>query len=463
MIILQLIFWLLTSISIFPAVPMKYSLTAFFVLVHIDLSGSSALSATNVGIENAFVTLFIPTILLLRGYPRLKQIFRVMVKPAFITWILFIVYIAIATYWSPFKLSAFKQIGYLLSYTIIFLLIYRLSINHRKLVRNALVWSFYGSLVIGVFRELSGLASISTFSEAARFSSFTAPQNYGLFLALNLAVILALYSENKFKFTPTTLIVTILSILAVIINGSRTALLLILIFFLAIYIWNFFNMRTYITAITVTLLPLLAITAVGLMVLRPDLISSLPGVRSLELINILTNRSQIEDIGTARFRLNMYETAIEEYSNATNSRKILGLGTASGGEIVTEGLVYYRGYTDVNIDANRIIHNDYLRVVYEWGIIGVVLFFTFLLLILFRVLQLYISYYSLRIYLLAISLFLFLGIMAVNNILPAGGNPTGVIISIIFAQIALPNYTWSKVTSKHRNTTPTIQTDKVMA
>ena len=49
-------------------------------------------------------------------------------------------------------------------------------------------------------------------------------------------------------------------------------------------------------------------------------------------------------------------------------------GTSATGEIVSEGIYSYRWYDEETVDPNRLAHNELLRSVYEWGLIGAGLF-----------------------------------------------------------------------------------------
>ena len=48
----------------------------------------------------------------------------------------------------------------------------------------------------------------------------------------------------------------------------------------------------------------------------------------------------------------------------------VGSGTSATGEIVSEGIYSYRSYDERTVDPNRLAHNEFLRSLYEWGVIG---------------------------------------------------------------------------------------------
>jgi hypothetical protein len=77
-------------------------------------------------------------------------------------------------------------------------------------------------------------------------------------------------------------------------------------------------------------------------------------------------------LGTMRFRLTMYRGVLEELRQSQAWQWLAGHGTAAGGRI---GLrLFPQAYRAESLDANRVIHDEWLRVTYELGLIGLTLF-----------------------------------------------------------------------------------------
>ena len=79
-------------------------------------------------------------------------------------------------------------------------------------------------------------------------------------------------------------------------------------------------------------------------------------------------------LGTYNFRREIDAAAIEQLKNSTPFQMIFGRGTCNGA-LVTGGLFHeYHDYTD----PNRMFHNEWMRVIYEWGAIGSVCWLLFI-------------------------------------------------------------------------------------
>ena len=69
----------------------------------------------------------------------------------------------------------------------------------------------------------------------------------------------------------------------------------------------------------------------------------------------------------------VYRGAIEQLENSTFTQFVFGRGT-SNGSLVTGSL--FRGYAGM-VDPNRMLHDEWLRTVYEWGLVGTFLWCSF--------------------------------------------------------------------------------------
>jgi len=81
-------------------------------------------------------------------------------------------------------------------------------------------------------------------------------------------------------------------------------------------------------------------------------------------------------LGTMRFRLAMYRGVLKQLGGSRPWRWLWGHGTAAGGQVALT--LFPAAYRAESLDANRVIHNEWLRVAYEWGAVGVVLWFAVL-------------------------------------------------------------------------------------
>ncbi|HEX3722914.1 MAG TPA: hypothetical protein VHV31_08995, partial [Nitrolancea sp.] len=81
-------------------------------------------------------------------------------------------------------------------------------------------------------------------------------------------------------------------------------------------------------------------------------------------------------IGTFAWRLGVYRTAIDQIEARNPVEDVVGSGTSSGAKVILE--FNPTAFHANTIDANRSLHDEFLRAFYEWGIIGEALFLAFL-------------------------------------------------------------------------------------
>jgi hypothetical protein len=73
-----------------------------------------------------------------------------------------------------------------------------------------------------------------------------------------------------------------------------------------------------------------------------------------------------EGLGTLRFRREVDQVGLDQISHSTFSELMFGRGT-SNGSLITGSL--FRGYAGM-VDPNRMVHDEWVRVLYEWGLAG---------------------------------------------------------------------------------------------
>jgi hypothetical protein len=74
-------------------------------------------------------------------------------------------------------------------------------------------------------------------------------------------------------------------------------------------------------------------------------------------------------LGTFNFRKEIDQVAMDSLENSTPTEFVFGRGTCNGALITGSMFTVYSSYSD----PNRMFHNEWLRVAYEWGVIGSIL------------------------------------------------------------------------------------------
>jgi O-antigen ligase len=114
----------------------------------------------------------------------------------------------------------------------------------------------------------------------------------------------------------------------------------------------------------------MAVLCLGLLILV-----SVPGNRLDELLTVATSRDNtFEDIGTFAWRLSIYQTTLEGLSGRSWSELLIGSGTSSGADVALQTGFFQ----EENVNPNRCIHDEFLRCLWEWGLLGLSSFVLFL-------------------------------------------------------------------------------------
>jgi hypothetical protein len=246
-------------------------------------------------------------------------------------------------------------------------------------LEKAARYDFLNSRAINFLILISlGLASLQTFyfggavygfdgiDQPSRFSSFVSAQQYAAFLVAFLTAIL--WDRRSGAWIRALLIISVVT--AIVLNGSRTW------FFgasLVLLVYAFISLKRVaayvaIAAATVSLGLLLALN------LNPAKSDPLVDTSSrivATLSALATGEDTARNVGLANlnFRLAIYQGAFDEIRGATPRDLLFGHGTSSGGNVVLR--VFPHSYSLDRLDPNRAIHNEWLRALYEWGIVGV--------------------------------------------------------------------------------------------
>jgi hypothetical protein len=360
------LFWVLTAGVLL--LPPRWGLLCLAVVMQVDVSASEFVGTASVGWENAIKALVLPALMLFWLSPRRSGSF-VRAFPARL-WIVFILYVGLAGFWSPHKVAAAKAVAYLLSYLLLF-------------------WSFYWGWARGLlgstFARLAiwtslMLGCIQSFvmgnpmSFEGRFTSFSGAQAFAPWLVSLLAV--ALFCQEGKRVGKVTLAVCIAGI---VMTGSRLAFIGLASLFLV------YSLKPALGGAEVTALRLvrsLSATAVVVLLLCGIVLYAAPTNRLNQLLLLGSSEYEsLRDIGTAAARLMTYEAVISAVSGRGLGASVFGSGTATGGDLIAASdlstIVGYEG--DDFVDPNRALNSDVLRALYEWGVTGLLLGITLVL------------------------------------------------------------------------------------
>jgi O-antigen ligase len=330
---------------------------------NLDTSGPTQAASGSFGWINAAKGILIPLYLLWR-VGGTSAVARML--PARI-WMGLIAYATIAALWAPFPMAAVKLIGNLLGILLAAILL-------ERSVRFGLLGG--GSLILLILSSLA-LAAIQTYyyggasygfdglDQPSRFSSFISAQQFGAFLVAFLAVVL----WHRSLTVPSRAGLSALLCTALLLNGSRTWFLGAALV-VAVYVCLSFRRAAIFGAFALASLTLLLLLGMNLQPMRADSFDETSSRIAATFSAIVGGNETSRNIGLANinFRLTIYEAVIEELRRASPWQLLFGHGTSSGGTVVLR--IFPNSYHEDTLDANRAIHDEWLRALYEWGIVG---------------------------------------------------------------------------------------------
>lgn len=373
----RFLFWSLAVAVV--AAPRRWAVLAYLVVVQVDVSGPGWASPTAVGLENAIKIIGLPLILLLRlGLPAQRP-YR---SPAFRLWVLFTGYVAIASIWSPYHVSAVKMVVYLVSYAIVFLIFteaWRTGLLNTPQIVAAVWLSLLLALVQTYALGNPFGSSPKLIIEQARFTTFSPPQSYAAFLASAAALLLFLPRRHEKKYEPAMVAVTGVGIaIGLVLVGSRYVFVgaaLLLLIWGNVTLWTRLHQSTMSRASAIRAV---TVAASAVIILVGSVATLAPDNRIFAVRKLVDHgRFDPNAIGTFEWRLDAYHTAIEQVRSRSLIKDVVGSGTSSGARPV---LAFNPTAFPANtIDANRALHDEFLRAFYEWGVIGFAIFIAFLM------------------------------------------------------------------------------------
>ncbi len=419
------------SLVVISIAPIRFAYAVLVSLAFVDASGPQFASASSLGLANAFKVLLAPLILLmrLRGAPLLFLLHIGRRSGQVWLFVFLTLFASLAVLWSPefLSLGAIKGAAYLWGYLVWFAVLSYGWFTGRvgpNLLLN--LWSV--GLLLGIVQTLflGAVFGRGLYEEHLRFTAFTSPQNYAAFYVYLLA--LFLFLQRRFSFI--SLFVLLCTFALIVLTGSRYSLVT------AIWVtsaWALYYLRSAFSLgkalkrfYSIMLFVLMALASLPILG---------PFLGSTRVAELFEKGWKVSEVGTFAWRIGMWSEAWGQIEEFSLGELVWGRGTAAGALVALryDPLLYEEN----TIDANRVMHNEFLRALYEWGIVGFGLFFSFILGLFVLAVKWLIAGQDMGFFLLAILGPLMVGIF-VENILAASGSPVGIGISLALA------YLWYK-------------------
>jgi hypothetical protein len=205
---------------------------------------------------------------------------------------------------------------------------------------------------------------------ASRFSGFIWTQQYAAYLVAFLAIVLW---HKDFQFKSRVLLFALLSV-ALALNGSRTWFLGVVLM-IVVWVWLASRRVTAIAAFCGATAVLVSLLYLNLDPTPRGEVEDTSSRILATLTALATGEDTSRNVGLANlnFRFAIYRSAIDEIVEGSVPQWVFGHGTSSGANVVMR--VFPNSYKLDHIDPNRVMHNEWLRSFYEWGILGFCLLF----------------------------------------------------------------------------------------
>jgi hypothetical protein len=420
MVVPTVAFWILASLT--SVLPIRLAIVFYLLLVQIDLSAVGNFSTDSLGIQNAIKVIIIPTLLLIKLRKEIH--FDKSARKYFLPWILFAGYACVAVIWSPYRISALKMVGYFYAYTVLFV-VFITTWQQEWLNKYKLMFVVWVTLAAGVIQTYFLGNDFGSDEFQSRFTTFTGAQSLAPFLLC--LMVLLLFPERPSIFTYLT---AIGSAIGVLLTGSRSVFLGMVWVFL---IYGIFSaVRSAKNVRIGMILGRMLIIGAAMAVIIAVVVEWLPNNRLNEMLTAAVEKNAtVEDVGTFGWRFSLYQKTIDELIHRSLPSLVVGSGTSSGASLVlAEGF-----FNEENIDPNRAIHDEFLRSIYEWGLLGIAPFVLFLVRILKLDLRLVSKNASPQAWaFLAISVPFFIS-LAVENFLADSGSPGGVGYNLVLTSM----------------------------
>jgi hypothetical protein len=361
----QILFWILLPCVL--VAPLRWAILAWLIMGNLDATGPTLTVSSDVGWINATKGILLPLYLWFRLRKTPSEIqYSLPLK----LWTALAIYAGVASFWSPFPMAAAKLVGNMAGILLMIIVLEKAArcnlINCRTI--NILIVASLGLASLQTFYFGGAVYGFDGVDQPSRFSSFVSAQQYTAFLVAFLAAVL--WDRRSGVWTRSLLILSIAA--AIVLNGSRTWFFGAFLVFV-VYAWlSFKNVVVYlpIAAATVSLGLLFAL---NLNPMESDPLFDSSSRIAATFSALATGEDTARNVGLAnlKFRLAIYQGAFDEIRGASPRDLILGHGTSSGGNVILR--VFPHSYSVDRLDPNRAIHNEWLRALYEWGLVGVIL------------------------------------------------------------------------------------------
>lgn len=407
----------------------RSSLFCFLLLANVGIAGWQASNNTStIAIDTLIKAVLLPICLMLKlrtPWVRWSE-WSISSK----LWLWLVVYVLIAGMWSPNKIAAIKMVAYLLCYACLFPT-FTVAWKRQWLTPSILLVNVWVVLLIAVLQTYFVGNPFGWLED--RFTSFTSPQYFAAYLACILAILLWSQLPTLIAWGTTTAIC-----IGIVLSGSRYVLLGT-IALLGIFWMSRSQHQTIGSRMRTATAGLLAVGVVGWVVT-----TYLPDSRLHQLVDVYSEGT-LSPVGTFMWRVAIYQEVIGQLSDrwlSNSPELVFGSGTSSGPAVLS-GLT--SRFWEVE-DANRTIHNEFLRSLYEWGVVGALLLSGFVISALWPYLN------SLRngslapaLVILAILPTLLLGLLFENVLAgPVAGGGTGYLLALSYGSAFLQVSTRSR-------------------
>ena len=352
---LVLALYLVLSLGVL-LLPLRWSLVAYLLLSTID----AATTREGIGILNSVKGILLPLYLLwrLRRYSGHQ---KMILAP--IAWMLLVVYAGVAASWSMFPIAALKLVGHMIGSLLICCMFMRAT-KGGYLDPGVVLPATIGAVALAGLRS----AFLPNYSdEAVRFTSFSTAQSFAAFLAALYCVALC----SRVMRPRLRIVLCTVLLCSLVLDGSR--------------IWAMGVMMATLCALLIAnVRPWIKLCGIGFALVS---LTVLVGSRDVVFASIArraeSNRiaatitavyegnSRSYGLGTYNLRRGFDAKEFNAIVESPLAQLAIGHGTSNGA--LTTG---YRFTTAT--DPNRLMHNEWLRVIYEWGIAGLALFLMFL-------------------------------------------------------------------------------------
>ena len=405
--------------------PKRYAFISLIMLGLFDASGPAFYSASQVGILNAIKVLGASLILMVRlKFQPLNTIIRERTwRVPIYLFLIFVIYAGIAILWTNWKLNAIKMLGYLIGYILWFALLcygwMRGFINRRSIL-----FIYISSIFLGILQSyvLTPVFGVYQF-EMQRFTAFVSPQYFAGFMVMITAILI--FSYRKLLYSIIFISVTLF---IVVMSGSRYSFINL---FFVLFVFMIYNLRKSRTRLVFLILVCIFTSVIGIGTLLESIgYNILPVERMMqtrigELRYLVSNP---EAIGTLSWRLAIYRSTISEILSSKLHYLFLGHGTSSSAEIA---LMINPHYIPESIDANRVIHNELLRSMYEWGIVGFSILLILIVFLTYSTIKFALVGAKFQGYIALSVLPLIVSSILIENVLASAGSAWGVGVALI--------------------------------